>query len=289
MFMNRSMRVFLSFIFFLFPLIVPAQTSPSDIEVDSSKTVEIELTNSTTLTGSVLSVTETELELQQESGRTFILLSRIRTIREIDNTRKKNRWFPNPNYSRLFFSPTAQPLQKNSGYYQNIYVFFNNLAYAVSDNIAFTGGFSMLPGVGISEQLYFFTGKFGYEVSEGHFVGAGLGAASANTFEDALVIGYANYTHSFHRGSLTGGFTTFSVDEEIGTYALYFGGDYRLIQRISFVTENFVFPEAGDELVLSYGLRFMGENMSFDLAFFRPGLGTDIGFGIPYVDFVFNF
>ncbi|MDX1642187.1 MAG: hypothetical protein R3220_10845, partial [Balneolaceae bacterium] len=83
--------------------------------------------------------------------------------------------------------------------------------------------------------------------------------------------------------------TTFSVADDIGTYALYFGGDYRLIQRIAFVTENFVFPDVDDSLVLSYGLRFIGENMSFDLAFFRPGLGTDIGFGIPYVDFVFNF
>ncbi|NBC64032.1 MAG: hypothetical protein GVY07_00030 [Bacteroidetes bacterium] len=213
----------------------------------------------------------------------------IREIHSVDLTKKGTQWFPNPNYSRLFFSPTAQPIQKNSGYYQNIYVFFNNVAYAVNDNIAFTGGFSMIPSVSISNQLYFFTGKVGFEVADDHFLGGGLGAASANTFEDALIIGYANYTRGFHRGNITGGVTTFSIEEEIGTYALYFGGDYRLIQRISFVTENFIFPEAGDEFVLSYGLRFMGENMSFDLAFFRPGLGTDIGFGIPYVDFVFNF
>ncbi len=287
--MKASIRAFLLLILFLIPAIVAAQISPSDVEVDSSKTVEVELRNGSILTGSILSVSEEEIELQQSDRRTFIQLSRVLEIWDVDLTKKGNQWFPNPNYSRLFFSPTAQPLSKKSGYYQNIYVFFNNVAYAVSDNIAFTGGFSMLPGMSISNQLYFFTGKAGFEVADGHYLGGGLGVASANTFEDALIIGYANYTHDFHRGNLTGGVTTFSIEEDIGTYALYFGGDYRLIQRISFVTENFIFPEAGDELVLSYGLRFMGENMSFDLAFFRPGLGTDIGFGIPYVDFVFNF
>lgn len=122
----------------------------------------------------------------------------------------------------------------------------------------------------------FFTGKAGFEIANGHYIGGGLGVASANTFEDVLPIGYANYTHSFHTGNLTGGITIFSIEEDIGTYALYFGRDYRLILRISFVTENFVFPEAGDEPVLSYDLRFMGQNISFDLAFFRPALGTDI-------------
>lgn len=283
------MRAALVLLFLIFPAISFAQISPSDVEVDSSKTVEIELRNNSTLTGTIVSVSDNELELQQEDGRTFIRLSRIRAIHDLNTTRKGTRWFSNPNYSRLFFSPTAQPLQKGNGYYQNIYVFFNNVAYAVSDNIAFTGGFSMLPGISITDQLYFFTGKAGFEIADGHYIGGGLGVASANTFEDALFLGYGNYTHAFHRGSITGGITGFSASEDAGTYAVYFGGDYRLIQRIAFVTENFVFPDVDDSLVLSYGLRFMGENMSFDLAFFRPGLGTDIGFGIPYVDFVFNF
>lgn len=82
----------------------------------------------------------------------------------------------------------------------------------------------------------------------------------------------------------------FSTSEEIGTYAIYGGGSYRIFERLSIVTENYIFPEAdGDPSVISYGVRLMGERISFDLAFFRPGLGTDIGIGIPYIDFVFNF
>lgn len=50
-----------------------------------------------------------------------------------------------------------------------------------------------------------------------------------------------------------------------------------------------MFPDADDVFIVSYGIRLMGEEISFDLALFRPGLGTDYVFGIPYIDFVFNF
>lgn len=283
------MRAFLLTVVFLTPLVAIAQVTPSEVKIDSSRSVNVELRNSSIMTGSILSVNDTELELLQENGRTYIELSRIREIREIDTTRKGGRWFPNPNYSRLFFSPTAQPLKKGMGYYQNIYVLFNNFAYALSDNITFTGGFSLIPAVQPLNQLFFVTGKAGFEIADGHYLGAGLGAATAEILEDGFFTGFANYTHEFHRGSLTGGLMGFSTSEKIGTYAIYTGGNYRILERISLVTENFYFPDANDPIVISYGVRLMGENISFDLALFRPGLGTDYVFGIPYIDFVFNF
>lgn len=287
--MKSLMRAATIIILCLFPVISFAQISPSDVKVDSSKTVEIELRNNSTLTGYILSVSDTELELQQNNGRTYLQLSRVRAIHNLDTTRKGTRWFPNPNYSRLFFSPTAQPLQKGSGYYQNIYVLFNNFAYAVSNNITFTGGFSMIPAVRPFNQLFFVTGKVGFEIADGHYFGGGLGAATADVLEDGFFNGYANYTHEFHRGSLTGGVMGFSTSEEIGTYAFYAGANYRILERVSLVTENYVFPDAEDAFIISYGVRLMGEEISFDLALFRPGLGSDIVFGIPYIDFVFNF
>lgn len=70
------------------------------------------------------------------------------------------------------------------------------------------------------------------------------------------------------------------------------GGEYRISERISMVTENFVFTN-GEGILLSYGIRFLGTQMSADLAFARPSGASigdlGIGFGIPYVDFVYNF
>lgn len=104
--MKSSMRAAAIIILCLFPVISFAQISLSDVEVDSSKTVEIELRNNSTLTGSILSVSDTELELLQDNGRTFLQLSRVLAIHNLDTTRKGAQWFPNPNYSLLFFPPT---------------------------------------------------------------------------------------------------------------------------------------------------------------------------------------
>jgi hypothetical protein len=288
--MKTSAAFFLIVICSLFPHFLHAQISPVDVEADSAKTVEIRLSDGSVLIGNIISVDENELELRKDATRTFVLLSEIRSIREIDLTRKGALWFENPNYSRLFFSPTARPLKKGDGYYQNIYVFFNNFAYAATDNIAVTAGFTLLPTIRLSEQLYFLTGKFGMEVTNNHFLGGGIGFATAGGAEEGLIIGYANYTRSFHRASITGGAAGFSLsDTDAGTYAFYFGGDYRISERVAMVTENFIFPESPDPLGISYGVRLMGQRMSFDLAYFRPGLGSDVGFGIPYVDVVINF
>jgi hypothetical protein len=289
-FMKQSTACFLFFIFTLFPLLLFSQISPDEIAVDSTKTVELRLADGSVLVGNILSVDEDELELRKDATRIFVRLDQIRSVREIDLTRKGALWFENPNYSRLFFSPTARPLRKGDGYYQNIYVFFNNFAYAATDHIALTAGFTLLPTIRISEQLYFLTGKFGMEVAENHYLGGGLGFAGAGEANEGIIIGYANYTRSFHRASFTGGAAAFTLSNtDAGTYAFYFGGDYRLSQRVAVVSENFIFPESDDPLGISYGLRLMGQRMSFDLAYFRPGLGSDVGLGIPYVDVVINF
>lgn len=80
------------------------------------------------------------------------------------------------------------------------------------------------------------TGKAGFEVGDGHYLGGGLGAATASVLEDGFFTGYANYTHEFHRGNITGGVMGFSTSEEIGTYAIYGGGSYRVFERLSLVT-----------------------------------------------------
>lgn len=273
---------------FVLPGILFAQISPQDVTVDSTQTVGITLTDGSQLTGEILSVSDTELELRQQSGRIYILLNRVQIIQPADSDSPARRWFKNPNTSRLLVSPTARPLEKGDGYYQNVYVFISGVSYGITNNLSVTGGISMIPAIGIKNQLYFVGGRFGGAVKENHYLSGGAVIVSAGGFDNNLLIGFGNYTYAFSRGSLTTGLTGFSVTEETGTTAVLFGGDYRLLQRIAFVSENHYFPDV-NETMLSYGLRFMGEQMSFDLAFIQPGFGLGLGIGIPFVDFVFNF
>jgi hypothetical protein len=73
-----------------------------------------------------------------------------------------------------------------------------------------------------------------------------------------------------------------------GSPAIMLGGENRFSRRAAFVTENYLLPSVGDAL-LSYGLRFFGEALSADLAFWYVP-GEDIPFpGIPFVAFSVKF
>lgn len=285
------MKLFIPILFILSLAFLPSQSysqiSKSSVVVDSTRTVVVVLVDDNRLRGEILSVTDEHIELQVAGSSMRIRLDRIDIILELDDITGRS-WFKNPNQSRLLISPTAKPLERGTGYYQNIYVLFSNVAYAFTDNFSVTGGLSMIPGVAIDRQLYFLSAKYSGSVSGNHYMGVGGAVASAGAFNDGLMIGFANYTYDFGRGGLTAGVNAFGVSDETGTVSVMAGGDYRISRRIAFVSENHYFPEVR-EGVYSYGLRFMGEQISVDLAFLQPGFDANLGFGIPYLDFVFNF
>lgn len=271
----------------IMPVNLLAQIAIDDIHPDSSQTVEITLTNNSELYGYILSVQEQDIELQTPAGIRFVGISQIRSVQEVDNTNIAYSWIPDANQTRLFFTPSAKPMQKGTGYYQNIYVFFSTASYAVSNNVSISGGISLLPGLSINQQLYFISGRTGAAVGDHHYISGGIGTAAVPGTGEQLFVGFGNYTYDLLRGSLTTGITGISIMEDIGNYAILLGGDYRVSEKMAIVSENYIFPD--DEAILSGGLRFIGESMTIDLAFFRPGLAKNIGFGVPYVDFVFNF
>lgn len=175
------MKIILSFafVFLISPLCLIAQVSSQDVTVDSTKTIVLTLTDGSQLAGEILSVTESELELRKHAGRIFVQLSRIQAIHTADPDSPIRRWFNNPNTTRLLISPTARPLEKGEGYYQNIYVFISGLSYGITNNLSITGGISMIPGIGITNQLYFIGGRYGGAVKDNHYLSGGALVVSA--------------------------------------------------------------------------------------------------------------
>src|SRR5207237_298638 len=69
------------------------------------------------------------------------------------------------------------------------------------------------------------------------------------------------------------------------------GGAKRVSDRVSLVTENYAVPSVSDDIGLMYGMRFMGEKLSVDLAFMNavgPSV-TPLFPGIPYLAFAVKF
>jgi hypothetical protein len=246
------------------------------------------------LIGRIVEVGENEIIFRTDLGEMTIAKSKIRKIEEVpaETMRGGARWFENPNSTRLYFAPTARMLKKGDGYFSDYMLFFPGVAYGITGNFTFGGGMSLIPGVDIDDQVFYFTPKIGIEASrKTSFAVGALVLALPEIDDESPLVGvlYGVGTFGEPDGSVTAGIGYGFVDDEIADKPLVMlGGEKRFSRRMSFVSENWIFPGVDDPLV-SYGFRFFGEDISVDLALFNM-LGEDAIFpGVPWVDFVFNF
>ena len=246
--------------------------------------------------GRITEIGETEIQFETELGKITIPISKIKEIKGIPVTsmKKGTYWFPNPNATRLYFAPTARMLREGEGYFADYYLFFPGFAYGISDNITIGGGMSLIPFVGIDDQIFYITPKVGLKAGPRTNFAAGALLIKIPGFSDdgeSPLVGilYGVGTFGTSDGNLTAGLGYGFVDGDFADKPMVMiGGEQRFARRASFVTENYIFPGI-DQPFISYGIRFFGEKLSVDLALLNT-IGEGIFFpGFPYVDFVFKF
>src|SRR5688572_21282328 len=113
-----------------------------------------------------------------------------------------------PNYSRLLFAPTGRPLKKGDGYFSDYELLFPGVAYGLTDNVTLAGGVSVIPGLGLDEQLFYISPKVGFKLGERASVAVGALVAAAGGGEgdgESAYIGFAVGTFGGPRRSLTVG------------------------------------------------------------------------------------
>lgn len=203
-------------------------------------------------------------------------------------------WFPNPNVTRLLFAPTGRMLKKGNGYFSDYMLVFPGVAYGISDRVTIGGGMSIVPGLGIEDQLFYATPKIGVVSTPRVNVAVGVLALHAGLGSDEFDESDANagvlYTVGTFGGvnaSVTGGIGFGYADGAVsGDPAVMIGGEARLSRRVGVVTENYYFSAISDHALLSVGLRFFGEKLSTDFGLVIP---TGESVAIPFVGFVANF
>ena len=255
--------------------------------VDSTKIQVITMRDGSSLVGRIVSVGADSVAFQMGIGRVPVAIKDIREIAETDSGRMHDGryWFPNPNSTRLFFAPSGQMLKKGEGYFADYELFFPGFAYGITDNLSIGGGVSIFPA-GFDQQVYYVTPKVGMSFGEKVHLGAGVLMAGTNGGTGG--IGYGVGTFGDGDGSATIGLGYGFAGGNIQSKPVAMvGGEKRVSRRIALVTENYLLPTSNNNLVYSFGLRFMGEKLTTDLAIFNTS-GSGI-IGIPYVDFVFKF
>jgi hypothetical protein len=258
---------------------------------DSSHAQVLTLRDGSTIFGRVIAVNSDTVSFQTSSAGTIQLpvasISAVKLIATGD-VREGKYWFPNPNSTRLFFAPSGQMLKQGEGYISDYEVFFPGVAIGLTDNLTIGGGFSLFPA-GVDEQVYYFTPKIGFSPSEKVHLATGVLLAGAGGGNGVGGVYYGVGTYGDGNASITlgGGYGFAGGDIESKPVGLI-GGEVRVSQRIGLVTENYLLPISDNNLVYSFGIRFMGEKMTTDLALFNVS-GSGSGIGLPFVDFVFRF
>ncbi len=229
-----------------------------------------------------------------------------------DPTAAATAWPKDSNYTRLLFSPTGRPLAKGTGYFSDHYVVFPSVAYGLTDNLSISGGVSIIPSLGLSEQLFYVAPRFGKQFSDRVAVSAGvLWARGGEGEDDQVGVGFAMATFGQPDKSLTVGagaartverYTQWqyvngrerieTIRDVSYTPLIVIGGTARLSRRLALVSENWLILH--DDFKLSeqpfaLGLRFLGDKLSADVGVILVGELIDEGFPIPWLSVTYHF
>ena len=264
---------------------------------DTSVRHVVKLRDGTTLVGRITAVTPDSVRLRLDQGEVSLTRSGISQVRQVPQTALRNGeyWFENPHSTRLLFSSTAFPLEKGTGYYANAWLFVHTFAAGITDRFTLGGGATTIPGLALNDNLFYLLPK--YTVYNGSrtrlALGALVGFLPFNTdFDDEVTSAgllYAVGTTGTRESNVSLGVAWgYANDEILGNPGVMLGGQGRVSRRVSLISENWFFSDGNDtEGVISYGLRFLGENLSVDLAWVTA-LGEG-GIGVPWLGFAFKF
>lgn len=204
-------------------------------------------------------------------------------------------WPDDPNATRLFFAPTGRMLKKGEGYVADHWIFLMDGYRGITDRFTLGGAMSLIPSDDfLKNNVYFISPKVAITQSErlntaaGVWMGTAPFANSATNDINTFGIAYGVATWGGENGAFTmGGGYGFAQGKLARNPMLMVGGTNRLSRRISFVSENWLFPNT-DHPVVSAGLRTIGENVSWDFGFFTVA-GGGMLVPIPWIGAAWKF
>src|SRR6266568_2178552 len=146
---------------------------PAEEPVPAPPTVSVSLLDGRTFVGTIVREEVSHITLWTEAGiEVRIPKSSVASITPVlvPARRFLRR---DPHDSRLLFAPTGRPLPKGEGYFSDHYVLFPGLTYGVTDGLSVSAGASMVPAVGLSDQLLFASARLAHQPSEHLALSAG--------------------------------------------------------------------------------------------------------------------
>ena len=283
--------------FILLTLYIPIHAQ-SDLPLNTIW--EIELNDGSKLVGNIISEDANFIQFKTLSGMDMkIPREQIKKIEMmegevISGTIRRN----DPNQTRLLFSPTGRALKGGHGYFAVYEIFFPFIAYGITDWFTIAGGVTLVPWA--PSQFIYLAPKVTPIQIEKFDLSAGVLYIRIPDFEEdegdtddevnSAGILYGVSTYGTEKAAITLGLGFAFGGGEIADKPVFvLGGELRSSNSIKFISENWLIPDS-DVQLLSAGIRFLGEKLAADFAFFYPAGGDTEGFPfLPWIGFAYNF
>lgn len=314
----KRFNALVAFALFALPLAAPAEdAAPLPLSQPSStpgeptaEVVTIRMRDGSLLRARIIDEDESRLKIVTVGG---VAMEVARTsVDRIDRAGENAPRLSDSNYTRLLFSSTGRPLAKGEGYFSDHYVVFPGVSYGITDHFSVGAGVSVVPGLGLDEQLFYVAPRIGAQFSDRLAVSGGvLYARGGDGDDESLGVGFVMATLGKPEKSLTVGvgvartlseeyYTEYVGGEWRGDFrnkasytpVVMVGGTARLSRRVALVSENWLILNHDFKLKeqpFALGVRFLGDQLSADVGVVLIGEMIEDGFPVPWLSVTYHF
>lgn len=280
MLQNFKRIALLTFLLVAFHMSVAQKSDSSAVQ-----RVRVNLKNQEVYVGSILSQDATHLKLRTAGGDITVPNAQIQSVDYLEVGGNSKFRYPNPNETRYFFGPTAIPLEKGKGYYQNVLLSSNFVNFGVSPNFSIGGGLELV-SLFLGEPILFLTPKIGFKAGENLYAGTGMLVVLPTGGGDFLLpYGVVTFGSTESNMSFSAGIPVFEGAADSGGL-ISIAGFHRLNTSFALLSENYILPFSGADPPYFgiQGIRIIGRKNSFDLGLILTNFTP-----LPYVSYVRKF
>ncbi|HET8866249.1 MAG TPA: hypothetical protein VFM80_11175 [Gracilimonas sp.] len=282
-------KIKLAFFIAVFGLLLNT-TLYAQAQLEPGEMYRVVTTDGNTFIGTLVSENEDEIVIKTENlGQVTIIRSNIRSIEEINenNLRDGEYWHDNPQSTRYLFSTNALGLEKGEGYYQNTWIFFNNVNFGITNNFSLGGGLVPTFLFGNSYVPVWIMPKVSIPISREsfHIAAGGLFGGVIGESNSGIGLAYGVATVGNRDSNFSFGLGYGYADGKWADIPLInLSGMHRMSKNTYLITENyFVTADGSTYGLISAAFRWAPENFAVDFGLIRP---TDIGgefIGVPWL------
>lgn len=272
-------------------VIIQIFCSLTSAQSDTTYITRFILTNGSEIEGTVISEDADQITVQSTAGVEMkIKKNLIKETETVQGIIHEGIFIKrDPNRTRLFFAPTARTLPHGKGYFSAYEIFLPFIAYGITDYITLSGGMTLLPGIPLEDQLKYIAPKFRILEQDQFTLSTGVLWMAVKDVSAGIVYGVGSYGESPF--SLSAGLGLgFAEGEFTKKPFAMLGLEYQVSKSVKLLSENWMFPEV-DGAVISFGIRFFGENLAADFGLFTQTelLGESSFPFLPWIGFAYNF